>query len=321
MATTSPTPKAKPSSLASLPAPASSRSASNSSSSDGAARGQGAPSVTAAQRAVADVKDVKTTKASDDASRLSSLETQMAQILRILSAKKAIADSDAVAASATVSEPAGDSKDLLAKAEEASRPTSSVGRAAKAVVEPASTVNEPALPDDGDDDLAGSAAAVASPSSKRLGAGILTAAQQHGSFRAWCRNVEWKVLRNKHEAATLAAALDLLLRDGVAAELDGMETLMRRLAALQLADATRQYTVIETMAYQPFGGASLLAPDVVDRELSKASRLQKLMQSQPASTNFAGRGGAGRGRAVGKRGGLGRGGVGGAPSSGAARDQ
>ncbi len=304
---------------------------------------------------VADVKAKAVNAGDDTAARLGALEAQIAQLTRIISVGKDIAGLPALSSdgTATVSAAsagvagAGEAKDLVAKLDEESKPPLSAGSAKAAVrrgpltaaaAAPARAAS-PVYPDDDDDDadgyggIAGAGAADLGgvPPAKRLGSNILDAARQHGSFRAWFRNVDWNNARNKHEAANLAHAVDLLLADGVSPELDGMETLMRRLAALQLADATKQYGVTETMSVQPFGGASLLPPEVMERELAKAARLQKLMQPTAAAVFGGARGGRGGGQGRGgrggagggwkKRGGGGGGNDGGASPSGAARDQ
>jgi hypothetical protein len=311
--------------------------------------------------------------ADDTAARIGALEAQIARLTRVVELNAVMKElpppgpdggSTAASAASAGAASVGDKKSagLVTKLDEATRyvPASAGSAAAAAArrvpkgataaapprgIMPVADDKEVAYDDDSVDDGAGSGSAqtgAAGAKARRLGAGILESASLHGSFRTWCRNVEWKNARNKHEALGTSMALDSLLADGVSAELDGMEMLMRRLAALQLADATKQYSVTETMSFVPFGGTSLLRPDDMERELAKATRLQKMLQPTVASVFNPGNGrgggrGAGRGRGgnsgggagggAWKRGGGGFGGGGGigagrgSPSSGAASDQ
>ena len=332
-ATYSSSSKPKPSSLASLPAPSQSRSSSPT-------RGSGTASTSSSGQSRPNVgEDSKSSKAGggadDTAARIGALEAQIANLTRLVELKAVFkelppTDGGSTAASAASAGAAsvGDKKSagLVAKLDEASKnvPTSAGLAAAAARRVPKgptaaapSRVTVPAddkgVDDDEEwsaDDCAGKGAGqsvAATGKLKRLGGSILEAAHLHGSFRAWCRNVEWKSARNKHEALSTSMALDSFLADGVSPQLDGMEMLMRRLAALQLADATKQYGVTETMSFVPFGGTSLLPADDMERELAKAIRMQKVMQPTVASVFANGRGGGGGGRGAPGRGGRGGG--------------
>ena len=75
----------------------------------------------------------------------------------------------------------------------------------------------------------------------------------HPSVEAWVRSEPWKDQRNKHEAMSLARALDFFIEDfgEVCFETRGTETLVRRLAGLRYRDANNSIACLEALQLAP----------------------------------------------------------------------
>ena len=142
----------------------------------------------------------------------------------------------------------------------------------------------------------------------------------HGSWTAWHRSREdkWTSGRNKHEAKTVATALDHLL-PVVPATNTGIEVLVRRLMALNEVEAGKTWAVAR--AIEGDDGDSLvpramlrsaLREAVLADKLDAAGRDSKRSSSSSSSSASSWRGGGDHSATRGGRGGRSRGGAGGA---------
>jgi hypothetical protein len=138
-----------------------------------------------------------------------------------------------------------------------------------------------------DDDDAGTNRAVAGAGGERLAQTVLAQAAHAGSVKQWVRLHEWKHERNRRESETIAYAVDAFLAEGVvASESDGMEILLRRLAGVELADATGKWSAADALSFTSFG-SSLLPRRVQRRTMRDASAFEKYVSGAAARTSGA----------------------------------
>ncbi|HEY9760087.1 MAG TPA: hypothetical protein V6C97_33330, partial [Oculatellaceae cyanobacterium] len=78
------------------------------------------------------------------------------------------------------------------------------------------------------------------------------------SMFAWANALMWKSFRNKREGLTLAFVGDLALKHGISPSTDFMEVLLRRLAALQLADQTNSWTTATELEAVPMSDTPIV---------------------------------------------------------------
>jgi hypothetical protein len=99
-----------------------------------------------------------------------------------------------------------------------------------------------------------------------------------GSARQWVRMQEWSSARNRKECERMADAVDALVSSGVPLTSEGMEVLLRNFAGVHLADATGNWSVMETTAWRS-GAYGILPRDELARALREASRFSSFKRS------------------------------------------
>lgn len=106
---------------------------------------------------------------------------------------------------------------------------------------------------------------------------IRNASTNYGSLKMWAHQVRWNSQRNMHEAKTLAAAIDAVLREFKHAETsETVDILMRRLQGVQLADHhNNEWALAESIAYSG-SGSSLLSRADMRAALKDAAALKRL---------------------------------------------
>jgi hypothetical protein len=153
-----------------------------------------------------------------------------------------------------------------------------------------------AEPDDDNADADDAAAAVQVNDNVPLAQHVLqqVAAHQQGTMLAHVSAYPWKDMRNKHEAAELADAIDALTegdRDRA------LEILVRRLEGLKGVEFTGDWNVMEALKFRAPGGM-FLPRDVLQKALQTAARFSKAKRA--ASSSSSGSGGRGRTRGRGR---------------------
>ena len=104
-----------------------------------------------------------------------------------------------------------------------------------------------------------------------------------GSFDKWVKAYTFKTNRNYHECATIAAAVDALLDDGVVATARGIDILLRRLVGVQLADKhDGRWTVADQISGLP--GDALLDRAMESEILKSASNYERYQHTGGVAT-------------------------------------
>ncbi len=106
----------------------------------------------------------------------------------------------------------------------------------------------------------GSDAAADGPIAQRMLDRIL---KHHRSAYAFVLSVDFNNTRNMHEARRTAQAIDTFLRQGVTADFEGMEILVRNLAGLRKSDELRDPSILEEFEWAP-------PEDFVPRDIFRA---------------------------------------------------
>jgi hypothetical protein len=75
--------------------------------------------------------------------------------------------------------------------------------------------------------------------------------RHNASVLQWMRQASWQNLRHSYEARSLAQAIDAFRQEGVTASFEGMEILVRRLAALHQADQYDDNALIHALEWCP----------------------------------------------------------------------
>jgi len=171
-------------------------------------------------------------------------------------------------------------------------------------------------------------AATATSERERIAAAVVASIAHHGNFVSWCRFVEWRSARNRHEVTAWAAALDAMVAEGITSDSTAMEIAVRRLAGVYEVDQGRSWAVAKALAWDAPG--TLLPRTALKSALREASLAEKLEKKGKASSSSSrnsgstwrgssgGRGGAGGGYRY-SRGGVGGGSGSGSGSSGNSR--
>lgn len=123
---------------------------------------------------------------------------------------------------------------------------------------------------------------------QRLAPALL--ANAGGNVSKWVEKATWSKDRNKKECESLAMAIDYLIADGVPADSNGIEVLMRRLTGVHAADSSQSWAVCTAIEFNSHAH-SLLPASVLGSALRQAVRLDKLMQH--GANTGTGRRGAG----------------------------
>lgn len=119
---------------------------------------------------------------------------------------------------------------------------------------------------------------------ERIASQIIQQIGPYGSFKNWVRLADWKHARNKHEAESLANAIDCFLSEGVDSNSLGLEILIRRLNGVHLADTTNNWSVCS--AVQWTGPNNTLLPrSMLTKAYRQAAQFEKL--SSKVSKNFS----------------------------------
>ncbi len=87
--------------------------------------------------------------------------------------------------------------------------------------------------------------------------------KHHRSAYAFVLSVDFNNTRNMHEARRTAQAIDAFLRQGVTADFEGMEILVRNLAGLRKSDELRDPSILEEFEWAP-------PEDFVPRDIFRA---------------------------------------------------
>jgi hypothetical protein len=144
---------------------------------------------------------------------------------------------------------------------------------------------------------------------EKFGPKIYARAMTMGGFTPWVNSQDFKAPRNKREVEVLAQALDQLLLEGVSMETSlGMEVLARRLAAVHLADQSKNWKIAEAIQL-PTVASSLLPQaelNAVIRTAATMTRLDASLHPRRSTTRYY-RGGGGYGGGGGGYGGGGGG--------------
>lgn len=111
--------------------------------------------------------------------------------------------------------------------------------------------------------------------SDRVAPRMLQQMKPYGSLTRWCSETKFSYERNRYECATLCRIADHLLADGYAVTKPAMEILFRRIAGVQTADDTGDWTSCDVLdVYSTHG--SLLPRDDYIRTLKLAAQIKKL---------------------------------------------
>lgn len=139
--------------------------------------------------------------------------------------------------------------------------------------------------EDGDDELG--QPYFADSMDDRVAGAVLAQAQSYGSLLNWVRVAEWKNTRNKNECQALALAIDLLVEEGVKPTSLGLETLVRRLNGVHLADNTGNWGVCSALQWTGPNN-SLLPRATLTNTLKQAAQMERLTRqtTRPASAQF-----------------------------------
>jgi hypothetical protein len=147
---------------------------------------------------------------------------------------------------------------------------------------------------------------------EKFGPKIYARAMTMGGFTPWVNSQDFKATRNKREVEVLAQALDQLLLEGVSMEMSlGMEILARRLAAVHLADHSKNWKIAEAIQL-PTVASSLLPQAELNAAIRTAATMTRLdasLHPRRSTTRYQ-RGGGGYGGYGGYGGGGGGGGGG-----------
>ena len=104
---------------------------------------------------------------------------------------------------------------------------------------------------------------------------LLERAKKVGSVALWCHQLQWKQARNRRECQTLAEAFDALVDEGLGEDSAGLEILARRLAGVQLADKTNDWSFCDAIQ-GPGLMDSVLPRKMFSRALRDAASLRRL---------------------------------------------
>lgn len=114
-----------------------------------------------------------------------------------------------------------------------------------------------------------------------LGPGIVKEIKAHyHSLFAWANSLTWKSFRNKREGLTLAFALDLALREGVSPTMSFMEVLLRRMAALQLADQTNSWVTATELESVPMSDTPIIPQKILQAARKSAQTKMKIRKAK-----------------------------------------
>ena len=104
---------------------------------------------------------------------------------------------------------------------------------------------------------------------------LLERAKKVGSVALWCNQLQWKQARNRRECQTLAEAFDAFVEEGLGEDSMGLEILARRLAGVQLADKTNDWSFCDAIQ-GPGLMDSVLPRKMFSKALRDAASLRRL---------------------------------------------
>ena len=113
---------------------------------------------------------------------------------------------------------------------------------------------------------------------ERIAPQVLSQVSPYGSFKNWVRMVDWKKERNKHEAESLASAIDCFLNENVDLNSLGLEILLRRLNGVHLADTTNNWSVCSALQWSGPNN-TLLPRTALTSAYRQAAQMERLTKS------------------------------------------
>ena len=113
---------------------------------------------------------------------------------------------------------------------------------------------------------------------ERIAPQIIEQIAPYGSFKNWVRTVDWKRMRNKNEAESLASAVDYFISENIDPNSLGLETLLRRLNGVQLADTTNNWSVCSALQWTGPNN-SLLPRHTLTTAYRQAAQMERLTRS------------------------------------------
>ena len=113
---------------------------------------------------------------------------------------------------------------------------------------------------------------------ERIAPQIMEQIAPYGSFKNWVRTVDWKKMRNKNEAESLASAVDYFISENIDPNSLGLETLLRRLNGVQLADTTNNWSVCSALQWTGPNN-SLLPRHTLTTAYRQAAQMERLTRS------------------------------------------
>jgi len=108
----------------------------------------------------------------------------------------------------------------------------------------------------------------------------------HRTFTAWCRNVDWRSSRNRHEVSSLCAVLDALLAEEAIPLIEksvGIEVLVRRLVGVHHVDQGSDWAVAKALEWDTPG--TMVPRSVLKSALREAALAAKFDKPYRASTS------------------------------------
>ena len=105
--------------------------------------------------------------------------------------------------------------------------------------------------------------------------------RDHGSALNFVRNVEFKNLRNRHEARRVAQAIDAYRREGIDTSYEGTEILVRTLAGLYKSDQLGSPGILEQLEWAP---PEDILPRSMLRRAIKDNKAQAKLRPTPKNT-------------------------------------
>ena len=105
---------------------------------------------------------------------------------------------------------------------------------------------------------------------------MIAQSRVYGSLVGYVKTVQWASDRNKHEAESLARAVDVALAEGYSEDSVALEMLLRRLAGVQLADQFGDWSACSATEWIPTG-QSLIPRSELKQTLKDAAVMKKLM--------------------------------------------